>query len=96
MAAVTSAAHVPKPPPTPSPRTRCAGGALLQQVLDALPKHADVRELYIHVWTENDGALRFYRRFGFEVAETIPDYDRAGGLQPPSCHILRRAVNGGR
>lgn len=75
---------------------RGAGSALLQQVLDAVPKHADVRELYLHVWSQNDGALRFYSRFGFEVAETLPEYYRAGGLQPPSCHVLRRAVNGGR
>eukprot|EP00158_Paraphelidium_tribonemae_P010055 Partr_v1_DN30577_c0_g1_i1_m9598 putative acetyltransferase len=43
-------------------RNRGVGSALLQQVLDALPKHPDIAEVYLHVWAANDEAKRFYGR----------------------------------
>ena len=64
----------------------------MEQVLEALPKHPEIKEVYLHVWTKNEDAIRFYNRYGFEIAETVEGYYR--GIDPTSCHILRKAVNG--
>lgn len=95
-------AHSPRPvprlplplPPTlpcaPSP----AGSALLEQVLSSLPKHPEVKEVYLHVWAANDGAQRLYTRFGFSVDPgVVPNYYR--GLDPTTAVVLRKEVNGG-
>lgn len=64
------------------------GQQLLQAVLDAAEKHANVREIYLHVHTANEGAIRFYtERFSFKITETLSGYYRR--VDPPDCHILR-------
>ena len=69
---------------------RCAGSELLRQALDAVAKLSDVKEVYLHVWTANDDARRFYERHGFEVAETVPNYYRV--ISPPDCFVLRKLL----
>ena len=64
---------------------------MIEQVLEAVPKHTDTKEIYLHVWPANDDALRLYKRLGFEVAEEIANYYR--GIEPTSCYVLRKAVN---
>lgn len=59
-------------------------------MLDALPKHPDIAEVYLHVWTANDDAKRFYRRFGFEEGAEVPNYYR--GIDPPHGVVLRKVV----
>ena len=60
-------------------------------MLEAIPKHPDIKEVYLHVWSANDGALRFYERLGFERGEEIPNYYR--GITPNTGVVLRKAVN---
>mmetsp|Transcript_63809 Transcript_63809/g.118577 ORF Transcript_63809/g.118577 Transcript_63809/m.118577 type:complete len:200 (+) Transcript_63809:46-645(+) len=50
----------------------------------------DVREIYLHVQTSNDGALAFYGRFGFEVCEEIKNYYKK--IDPPDCYVLRKKI----
>lgn len=62
--------------------------------MEAIPKHPDIKEVYLHVWTANDGAQRFYSRFGFEVDPVVvPNYYR--GIDPPHAVIVKKSVNGG-
>jgi ribosomal protein S18 acetylase RimI-like enzyme len=74
-------------------RGRGVGSELLGAALEAAAKQPEIKEVYLHVWTANEDALRFYRRHGFEVAETLKGYYR--GISPPDCHILRKAINNG-
>jgi hypothetical protein len=61
-----------------------AGAQLMAQLLDGVAKHPDdVKEVYLHVQTSNDDAVRFYRRLGFDLAETVENYYR--GIDPPHC-----------
>lgn len=78
-------------PPTPPPPAPRAGSTLIEEVLDAVPAHPDIKEVYLHVWTANDGALRFYERLGFTRGEEIPNYYR--GISPNTGVVLRKAVN---
>jgi ribosomal protein S18 acetylase RimI-like enzyme len=72
-----------------------AGSALVQSVLDAVAKAGDVKEVYLHVWTKNEEAVRFYEtKFGFSRdAGTVANYYRR--IDPPDAYVLRLAVNGG-
>jgi ribosomal protein S18 acetylase RimI-like enzyme len=74
-------------------RGRGVGSELLGAALEAAEKQPEIKEVYLHVWTANEDAIRFYTRHGFEVAETLKNYYR--GISPPDCHVLRRAINGG-
>lgn len=42
------------------------GGALMAAVLE-LPEVRTAERLFLDVWEENPGAIRFYRQYGFEV-----------------------------
>eukprot|EP00928_Gymnodinium_smaydae_P073209 TRINITY_DN56447_c0_g1_i1.p2 TRINITY_DN56447_c0_g1~~TRINITY_DN56447_c0_g1_i1.p2 ORF type:complete len:197 (+),score=63.04 TRINITY_DN56447_c0_g1_i1:206-796(+) len=52
----------------------------------------DVREMYLHVQTSNEGALAFYKSFGFQVTEKIENYYKK--IEPPDCFVLRKPMNG--
>eukprot|EP00798_Chlamydomonas_sp_ICE-L_P031190 gene31190-6335_t len=38
----------------------------------------------------NDDAVKFYKRFGFEVRETVKDYYKK--LSPPDAYILSKKL----
>ncbi|MDQ3204970.1 MAG: GNAT family N-acetyltransferase [Pseudomonadota bacterium] len=62
------------------------GGRLLQTALDWLQREGP-RTLWIGVWSENLGAQRFYRRFGFS---RVGDYQFPVGRVRDLEYILRR------
>ncbi|OQS04537.1 acetyltransferase, GNAT family protein [Thraustotheca clavata] len=64
------------------------GTALVRNVLEYCQDlHMD--HIYLHVHTTNIAAIRFYRRFGFMITETIHNYYR--NISPPDCYILARS-----
>eukprot|EP00937_MAST-01D_sp_MAST-1D-sp2_P007015 g7015.t1 len=75
----------------PAYRRRGIGSSLVQSVLDSAPQHPDVREIYLHVQTNNTLAIDFYKQFGFEVAGTIAGYYK--NIEPTDCYILSKKVN---
>lgn len=67
-----------------------AASALIDHVLKTVPKHPTVDRIYLHVQTNNEAALTFYRRYGFDVEETLKDYYKR--LDPSDCYVLSKAV----
>lgn len=65
------------------------GTKLLDYVLDVSSKQ-NVTEIYLHVQTNNDDAIGFYKKFGFEVTETIQNY--YAYISPPDCFVLRKSI----
>lgn len=63
------------------------GSMLLQRALEAVVFDPNITEACLHVQTSNEGALRFYSRYGFEIVDTIKNYYRR--LDPPDCHLIR-------
>lgn len=50
------------------------GTKLLQYALDICKKHPAINSIYLHVQVNNEQAIDFYKKFGFEIKETIPNY----------------------
>ena len=56
-----------------------------------LARRDDVRVVYLHVQTNNDAALDFYARHGFEKVGKIEGYYKR--IEPPDCYLLGKVVN---
>jgi ribosomal protein S18 acetylase RimI-like enzyme len=67
------------------------GAALFEQALAWLERDGP-RQLWISVWSENFGAQRFYRRYGFEHAG---EYEFIVGTQHDREFIFRRRAEKG-
>ncbi|KAL5126060.1 N-alpha-acetyltransferase 50 [Glycine soja] len=63
------------------------GTRLLNHVLDLCSKQ-NISEVYLHVQTNNEDAINFYKKFGFEITETIQNYYT--NITPPDCYVLTR------
>ena len=66
-----------------------AGTKLLNHVLDLSAKQ-NISEIYLHVQTNNEDAITFYKKFGFEVTETIHNY--YVNITPPDCYVLSKVI----
>ncbi|XP_020105880.1 N-alpha-acetyltransferase 50 [Ananas comosus] len=66
------------------------GTKLLTHVLDLSAKQ-NISEIYLHVQTNNDDAIAFYKKFGFEITDTIQNYYT--NITPPDCYVLSKVVS---
>lgn len=44
-----------------------------------------------HVQVNNEGAIDFYKRFGFEIVETKEHYYKR--IEPADAHVLQKTLN---
>ncbi|KAK8595745.1 hypothetical protein V6N13_000437 [Hibiscus sabdariffa] len=65
------------------------GTRLLNHVLD-LCLNQNIQEVYLHVQTNNDDAINFYNKFGFEITETVKNYYT--NIDPPDCYVLTKFI----
>ncbi|KAK6116869.1 hypothetical protein DH2020_049399 [Rehmannia glutinosa] len=65
------------------------GTKLVNHVLDLCAKQS-IGEVYLHVQTNNDEAIKFYKKFGFEITETIHNYYT--NITPPDCYVVTKFV----
>ncbi|XP_010254291.1 PREDICTED: N-alpha-acetyltransferase 50 [Nelumbo nucifera] len=65
------------------------GTKLLNHVLD-LCSNQNITEVYLHVQTNNEDAINFYKKFGFEITETIQNYYT--NITPPDCYVLTKII----
>lgn len=63
------------------------GTMLLNHVLD-LCSAQNIFEIYLHVQTNNEEAINFYKKFRFEITETIKNYYT--NITPPDCYVLTK------
>lgn len=65
------------------------GTTMLKHVLDfAIKKGID--SIYLHVQINNTGAIEFYKKFGFEIVDTTPNYYKR--IEPSSALVLRKQM----
>ncbi|KAH1107686.1 hypothetical protein J1N35_011454 [Gossypium stocksii] len=48
----------------------------------------NIPETYLHVQTNNEDPINFYKKFGFEITETIKNYYT--NIDPPDCFVLTK------
>ncbi|GAB4854140.1 hypothetical protein Ancab_022724 [Ancistrocladus abbreviatus] len=63
------------------------GTRLLNHVLDLASKQ-NMSEIYLHVQTNNEDAINFYKKFGFEITDTIQNYYT--NITPPDCYVVTK------
>ncbi|KAJ4749531.1 N-alpha-acetyltransferase 50 [Rhynchospora pubera] len=66
------------------------GKKLLTHVLDLCAKQ-NISDIYLHVQTNNDDAIGFYKKYGFEITETIQNY--YVNITPPDCYVLTKTFS---
>lgn len=70
------------------------GSKLLKRVLGNVAKnHTDIKQVYLHVQTDNEDAQRFYKRFGFEIQKTVPQYYTRVREGSADAYLMTLAVN---
>lgn len=69
--------------------SRAVGSKLLQSAIEQ-SRRDNADHIYLHVQTSNTVALAFYRRFGFEVTETLYNYYKR--IEPPDCFVLLKPL----
>lgn len=47
--------------------------------------------MYRHVQVNNEGAIDFYKKFGFEIVATKQQYYKR--IEPADAHVLQKTVN---
>lgn len=66
------------------------GTMLLNHVLDLCSKK-NIGEIYLHVQTNNEDAINFYKKFGFEITDTIHNYYT--NITPPDCYVVTKLID---
>merc|ERR1712062_246516 len=67
------------------------GTQMLKHVMDIVEKDGKFDSVVLHVQINNEGALRFYKRFGFEVVETKEAYYKR--IEPADAHVLEKKID---
>mmetsp|Transcript_49968 Transcript_49968/g.100623 ORF Transcript_49968/g.100623 Transcript_49968/m.100623 type:complete len:172 (+) Transcript_49968:63-578(+) len=65
---------------------------MLEKVQGASPGPlGDVSEVYLHVQTNNDDALAFYKTAGFTVGDILKGYYKR--IEPPDCYVVSKSIS---
>ncbi|KAA8913030.1 acyl-CoA N-acyltransferase [Sphaerosporella brunnea] len=69
-------------------------GARLMQVLEGFGKNVGLAKAMLTVFAENTGAMRFYRRAGYDIDKISPKPRvlRSGEVRDPSYYIFSKAI----
>ena len=67
------------------------GTQMLEHVMDIVEKDGKFDSVVLHVQINNEGALNFYKRFGFEVVETKEAYYKR--IEPADAHVLEKKID---
>nr|CAH8827157.1 unnamed protein product [Trichobilharzia regenti] len=67
------------------------GTLMLKHVIKFCQKHGGIKSIYLHVHVGNEGAVAFYKRFGFEITGEVDDYYRR--IQPQTAYVLERCLS---
>ncbi|CAF0738500.1 unnamed protein product [Didymodactylos carnosus] len=66
------------------------GTMMLQHVFKLCERDGNIDSIYLHVQVNNDTALSFYKKFGFQIVSTATEYYRR--LEPCDAFVLEHTL----
>ncbi|KYQ57706.1 putative N-acetyltransferase san [Trachymyrmex zeteki] len=66
------------------------GTVMVQHVLNYVNKDGNFDSIFLHVQISNEGAIDFYKKFGFEIVETKEHYYKR--IEPADAHVLQKTL----
>ncbi|KAH7426976.1 hypothetical protein KP509_10G024900 [Ceratopteris richardii] len=67
-----------------------SGSKLMKFIMELAEDDGEILDVYLHVQVNNEEALQFYQKFGFEVRDLIRNYYRR--IDPPDCFLLSKEL----
>uniref|UniRef100_A0AC35UAY0 N-acetyltransferase domain-containing protein n=1 Tax=Rhabditophanes sp. KR3021 TaxID=114890 RepID=A0AC35UAY0_9BILA len=72
-------------------RRRHIGSMLIDYVFDICKKIPSITRICLHVQTSNEVALKFYKKLGFQIKDTLKDYYRK--IDVTSAYLLVKELS---
>ncbi|CAF1116810.1 unnamed protein product [Adineta steineri] len=66
------------------------GTLMLEHVFKICEREGNIDSIYLHVQINNETALSFYKKFGFQIISTATEYYRR--LEPCDAYLLERSL----
>ena len=63
---------------------------MIEEILENIKKDKEFKYIYLHIQVGNDSALSFYKKYGFEITETLEKYYE--DIEPADCYILKKIL----
>jgi chromosomal replication initiation ATPase DnaA len=63
---------------------------LLEYATKKAQEDSEIAEIYLHVQTNNENAIAFYLKHGFEQSHIIKDYYKK--IDPADCYLFRKVI----
>ena len=67
------------------------GTQMLDHVMDIVDNDGKFNSVVLHVQINNEGALRFYKKFGFKIVETKEAYYKR--IEPADAYVLEKKID---
>ncbi|XP_055700285.1 probable N-acetyltransferase san [Phlebotomus papatasi] len=64
------------------------GTVMVNHILKYVENDGNFDSIFLHVQVNNEGAIQFYKKFGFEIVETKDFYYKR--IEPPNAHVLQK------
>lgn len=71
-------------------RRQGIGTIMLQHVLDYATSKKIFDAIFLHVQINNDSAIEFYKKFGFEIVQTKKQYYKR--IEPADAYVLQKSL----
>ncbi|XP_013173084.1 PREDICTED: probable N-acetyltransferase san [Papilio xuthus] len=66
------------------------GTLMVEHVLKYVEQDGNFDSIFLHVQVNNEGAIDFYKKFGFEIVETKEHYYKR--IEPADAHVLQKTI----
>jgi ribosomal protein S18 acetylase RimI-like enzyme len=67
-----------------------SGTKMLEHVLNYVQDDGNFDSIFLHVQINNESAIDFYKRSGFEIVETKQHYYKR--IEPADAHVLQKTL----
>ncbi|KAJ0176027.1 hypothetical protein K1T71_008201 [Dendrolimus kikuchii] len=66
------------------------GTLMVEHVLNYVEQDGNFDSIFLHVQVNNESAIDFYKKFGFEIVETKEHYYKR--IEPADAHVLQKTI----